>query len=318
MNKNRKILTLTAAFGFATLAVHGINKIISISATINHLLDHSEERTYDWKFGKIAYSKKGSGSPVLLVHDVMPGASGYEWKSIEDTLSSSHTVYTIDLLGCGHSEKPGITYTNYLYVQLLADFVKNVIGEKTDIVASHFSGSFTLMACLIEKELFGKVILVNPCSLSSLKKMPSRKDRFLRSFLEAPVFGTLIYNMIISKENTSSLFMDKLYYNPFSVTQDLIDTYYEAAHYGGCYSKYLYCCSLSKYLNANVDHALKTIENPVYIITGQDSQNISVAEEYVSLNETIETFQILHTKMVPHLEIPEAFTDIVGDILDND
>lgn len=74
--------------------------------------------------------KKGSGSPVLLIHDMLPGACGYEWNRIEEELAMEHTVYTIDLLGCGRSEKPGMTYTNFVYVQVICDFIRNVIGEK--------------------------------------------------------------------------------------------------------------------------------------------------------------------------------------------
>ena len=41
--------------------------------------------------------KKGTGSPILLIHDALPGASGYEWSKIEDELAVDHTVYTVDL-----------------------------------------------------------------------------------------------------------------------------------------------------------------------------------------------------------------------------
>ena len=59
--------------------------------------------------------KQGHGSPLLLVHDIMPGASGYEWNAVENQLATEHTVYTIDLLGCGRSEKAEITYTNFVF-----------------------------------------------------------------------------------------------------------------------------------------------------------------------------------------------------------
>ena len=80
------------------------------------------------------------------VHDLTVYSSAYEWNKIIDKLAENHTVYALDLLGCGRSEKPKITYTNYLYVQLISDFIKNVIHEKTDVVASGFSSSFTLLA----------------------------------------------------------------------------------------------------------------------------------------------------------------------------
>ena len=65
-------------------------------------------------------------------------------------LEKTNTVYTIDLLGCGRSDKPNITYTNYLYVQLIDNFIKDVIKEKTDVVATGSSVSFTVMACNME------------------------------------------------------------------------------------------------------------------------------------------------------------------------
>ena len=73
--------------------------------------------------------KKGTGSPILLIHDALPGASGYEWSKIEDELAVDHTVYTVDLLGCGRSDKPSITYTNFVYVQMICD-LSGKLSEK--------------------------------------------------------------------------------------------------------------------------------------------------------------------------------------------
>ena len=67
-----------------------------------------------------------------------------------------------DRLGCGRSDKSSITYTNFVYVQMISDFIKKIIGQKTDVITSGFSGSFVTMACHNEKELFNKIMLVNP------------------------------------------------------------------------------------------------------------------------------------------------------------
>ena len=53
----------------------------------------------------------------------------------------------MDLLGCGCSDRPKITYTNFLYVQLITDFIKAVIKQPTDVLTSGLSGSFAVMAC---------------------------------------------------------------------------------------------------------------------------------------------------------------------------
>lgn len=313
MKKNKhKLLTLAVLMGTATAVIHIANKFVAATAQLKEMLDISNKNFYNWRFGEVYYTKKGNGSPILLVHDMLPGASGYEWNRIENELATEHTVYTLDLLGCGRSEKPGITYTNFLYVQLICDFIKEVIKEKTDVIASGLSGSFVVMSCLNDKENIGKVMLINPPSLTSLRKMPGKREKLLKLFLEIPVFGTLVYHMIVSRESTSTLFVENMYYNPFHVAEDVEDAYYEAAHKGGCYAKYTYASLIARYMNINISNALTEIDNCIYLVTGEEAQNASAADEYIKLNPAIETFEIKHTKHLPHIEDPEHFLEQVG------
>lgn len=310
--KNHKLLTLAVLAGSATTIIYVANKFIAATSQLKEMLDISCRNFYEWRLGNIYYTKKGEGTPILLIHDLLPGASGYEWNRIEKELSTEHTVYTIDLLGCGRSAKPGITYTNFLYVQLICDFVKDVIKEKTDIIASGMSSSFAVMSCLNEKEYLGKLMLVNPPSLNSLQKMPGYKEKLLKTALEIPVFGTLVYHMIVSRENTSNLFIENMYHNPFHVSDEIIDTYYEAAHKGGCYAKFLLGSLIGKYVNISINHALSSIDNCIYIVSGEDSNSQLISNEYTRLNPAIESVQISKTKHLPHMEDPEHFLEQVG------
>lgn len=308
-----KLITFTALFATATSVLHLTNRAIAAAAQLKEMLDISNHSYFHWRFGNIYYTKRGNGTPVLLIHDVLPGASGYEWSRIEKELSSEHTVYTIDLLGCGRSEKQGSTYTNFVYVQMICDFIKKIIGEKTDIIASGFSGSFVIMACHNEKELFNKIMLVNPPSMNKLKQMPSKKDKLLKSLIGIPVFGTLVYHMIVSQESVSNLFIEKMYFNPFHVDEDILDTYYEAAHKGGCYAKNLYSSLVSKYMNINISHALQSLNNSIYIVEGDsEPAGDSIVEEYCKCNPAIETVFLKKTKHFPHIENPETFLEQVG------
>ena len=119
-----------------------------------------------------------------------------------------------------------ITYTNYLYVQVISDFIKNVIHEKTDVITSGYSGSFALMACNNETDLFGKIIMINPPALSTLNKIPDKKSKLYKFLLEIPVFGTLVYNMITCQSNIQLLFTEQYLYNPFNMTAEWLYTYY--------------------------------------------------------------------------------------------
>ena len=247
-----------------------------------------------------------------MIHDTLPGASGYEWSKIEDELAIDHTVYTVDLLGCGRSEKAGITYTNFLFVQVICDFIKNVIKEKTDIIASGFSCSFVTTAAAYDKENINKIMFVNPVSMASLAQIPTQKDKIFKFLVELPVFGTFIYHINVSRETISDFFLDKLYYNPFHVDGDVLDAYYEAAHKGGYYAKYLYSSQSAKYMNINIRHALSTLDNSIYIVEGETEPNgKAVTDDYCASNPAIEVSVLKETKHLPHVEAPEAFLEQV-------
>lgn len=314
MKKHRhKILTLTILISIATLIIHIINRIIAASASLKEMLDISNKNFYEWRFGNIYYTKHGKGKPILLIHDSLPGSSGYEWSRIAKQLSTQYTVYTLDLLGFGRSEKPGVTYTNFIYVQMICDFIKNVVGEKTDVIASGFSSSFVAMACHNEKECFGKIMMVNPPRLGALNQTPSQKDKLHKFLLELPVFGTLVYHIVISHENIRNLFIENLYYDPFHLDEDIIDAYYEASHKGGCYAKYFYASYVSKYMNIGIAHALKSIDNSIYIIEGEAENNAGIIlEEYKELNPAIESSILKKTKHFPHIENAEDFLEQVS------
>lgn len=119
MKHSKKLVTLSVLTTMSGAAIYFLNKTLDTAAVRKNLLASAEKEIFSWQFGDIFYTKKGTGTPMLLLHDLHCASSGREWQYIEDTLAKDHTVYTLDLLGCGRSDKPAITYTNFLYVQLI-------------------------------------------------------------------------------------------------------------------------------------------------------------------------------------------------------
>ena len=314
MRKNKhKLLTISILFTLATGVIYVINRIIFATAALKNLLHSSAKNFYNWRFGNIYYQKKGSGSPLLLIHDLKVYSSAYEWNQVIDELAKQHTVYAVDLLGCGRSEKPKITYTNYLYVQLVCDFIKNVIHEKTDIAVCGYSASFVLLACHSEPDLFGKLLLINPPAPASLNKAPGKRSKLYKFLLEIPVFGTLIYNMKSSQSNVQLLFTEKYLYNPFHITPELIDTYYEAAHKDFGHSKFLLSSICGLYTNNSITHALKNINQSIVILTGEaEPDGEEIAHTYTELNPAVETCTLKRAKHLPQLETSEDFLETLN------
>ena len=176
------------------LFIAGVNLVFSFIAQKKRGAVPEDGRFYDWKFGKIFYRKCGRGMPVLLIHGLEPANSSADLSALTRYLSEKHTVYAIDLLGFGFSDKPWITYTNFLYVQLFRDFIRDVIGEKSDVVAYGGSALSTLQAYNFDPTGFGKIVLIEPCRQESIKAAKPFALK-LKNVLDFPIFGTFLYNI---------------------------------------------------------------------------------------------------------------------------
>lgn len=301
--KGKTIIALT---GLAITAIHVMNRLQYSHATSKNILACTENNYYEWRFGKIRYTKKGSGTPILLLHDLAVGSSNYEYNRIINSLSKEHEVYTIDLLGYGLSDKPNITFTTYLYVQLINDFIKNVIKKKTDIIACGDSAPICIMACHNDCDLINKMIFINPANLFDLNKIPSKRTKALKLLFDTPVIGTYIYNLLTNKNSFEKKFREEYFYDSSKIPEKDILSYIEAAHTTDYNSKFSFTSHISNYMNCNIIHALKEINNSIYIIGGKEKNEIqTLIDNYTYYNNSIEYTLIEKTKHLPHLEKPE-------------
>ena len=231
-------------------------------------------------------------------------SSGYEWTQLVNYLKDQYTVYTIDLLGCGRSEKPDLTYTNFLYVQLLSDFIKSEIGHRTNIIATGASSALVIMACNQAPELFDQIMLINPDSLVTCSQIPNKHAKLYKFILDLPIVGTLLYHIASSKQAITEEFTRDYYCTPYSVKSSYVDVYYEAAHLGES-PKSLYASVKCNYTKCNIVNALKKIDNSIYIVGGAAMDSIrQLIGEYHEYNPAIESSLISESKYLPQLENP--------------
>lgn len=310
----RKNLKLLAVFtGTAVGTMHMINRLFSYIATADNHLEKDSYSFYDWRFGRIAYKKTGKGSPLLLIHNINVCSSSNEWRNVEAELSKNYTVYTLDLLGCGCSDRPIFTYTNFLYVQLITDFIKQIIGEKTDVIVSGDSSSFVLMACANDETIIDRIIMINPQNMVSLAKSPTKRTQMIKYLLCTPVLGTFIYNMKVNKQTISQKYISSCFYDQNVVTEKDVLTCFEASHMEKTRSKYLYACQKTRYLNVNLMCCLNKLNNSIFIVVGNSNpENILAAEQYQNQLPSIEIVGINNAKMLPHVEKADEFIEQTG------
>lgn len=290
MNWKKTLLFISSALGTTTIAFHVINKFIFNASADNHD-NNSTSNYYIWKFGNIKYEKTGDGTPLLLIHDLNHYSSSTEWDKVVSQLAKQHTVYTLDLLGCGNSDKPAITYTCYLYVQLLTDFIQDIIGVKTDVIATGSSSSFVIAACQNISDLINRIILVCPEDIHTLAKAPTHKSKLLAKIINTPVYGTFIYN--IAAKN--------------------------AALSGSSDCKYLYASTLGHYTTVNLWHCLKDLPITISVLSGKNAPETTlIAQEYCDILPSIEHIEVEGCGFLPQRENVKGFLEQVDVLLSDE
>lgn len=308
MKKSKGLLKTTIT---AVGILHCINKVID-STSITATSTKTSGKYYHWKHGDIFYKVSGQGTPLLLIHDLNVFSSCYEWSQLIDKLSEYHTVYALDLIGCGKSDKPAITYTNYFYVQMVSDFITDIIGEKTDVAATGFSSSFVLMANAMNKNLINKMVMINPNSISSLKVSPDDRSKILLKLFELPVIGKSVYYIATNKTFVEDYLAEKCFYNPFNLKPSITKAYYDAAHAANGNGKSLFASIEGNYVNADITNSLKSAANEIILVNGIHREKAGeVANSYLRINSAICVETIDNCSYLPHFEAVDDLFEIL-------
>ena len=298
-----------------TIIIHSINVLIFQISQSGRKLDKTRFKIYKWEYGDICYEVYGKGSPILLIHDLDPCFSGIEWDKIKSHLSENHRVYIIDLPGCGRSQKCNMTYTNFVFVKCLNDFVENIIKKKTDLLVSGYSSSFSVLASVYNPSNFGRIIAINPVSVDKLKETAYKATPIKKKLIELPVIGTLLYNIYARREAIKSRFVNQYYYNPSRIDEGLIDILYEGSHKGGYNKKFLYSSMVSGYLTADIQKAMQNMKSDISLIMGDHyPDRINTVNSYKRYNNTFKTVEISGTCKYPHMETPDRFIEVLDTL----
>lgn len=245
-NKKHPIWKAAAVLTTAILTVEAFNRIMFHVIGDKNPLSCEGGEFHSWKHGDFFYKKLsgGSGHPILILHDLYPDKSADQCEGLAHQLAEHRTVYTMDLLGCGRSAKPAITYSNFLYVLQVTECVEKIIGQPVHLVAQGRSAAIAVAAANYKPEYYSQLTLLDPAEEEEGKKIPDRKSRLRKKMIELPVLGTFAYHMVFGR-NT-------------------------AAHMGGVTARYLYGSIVGRYTNYDVGWMLQKMEIPVHVVQTEE------------------------------------------------
>ena len=136
---------------------------------------------------------------------------------------------------------------------------------------------------------------------------------FIRDFVELGKVGRVDHHdsaEAFGRSNIELLFTESYYHNPFHRSPEDVDAFYESAHLQSSAGKYLFASLAGNYVNLNIGHALKHIDNSIFLIGGEEEPGIAETFAlYTALNTSIETQILPKTKHMPQMEAPQALLD---------
>ncbi|XP_009792199.1 uncharacterized protein LOC107824051 [Nicotiana tabacum] len=177
-----------------------------------------------------AHNNNTSCPSLLLVHGF--GASVAHWRRNIATLAQNYTVYAIDLLGFGASDKPaGFQYNMESWAQLILDFANEIIQRPTVLVGN----SVGSLACVIaaadpsQTSIQGLVLLNCAGGMNNKAIVDDWRIKLLLPLLWLVDFllnqrsvASAIFNRVKQRENLKNILLS-VYGNKKSVDEDLVE-----------------------------------------------------------------------------------------------
>lgn len=314
MKLTRTLLTTGLVVGGILGAMAIANRVIESQAGQLDTVLAGEERRYSWKYGNMFYKVKGDrdAKPLLLIHGFGPGASSYEWRKNINTLAEHFQVFAIDLLGYGISDHPAIDYTAETYTDLLGDFIKEVIGQPTIVVAHGLPCAYIIANAYRRPQLFDRFVLVAPPTTMLQESEPGPFNTAWKFVLRTPVLGQFIYNLLSTRQAIRAYYDIQGYHNYAMITDDLVEYIFTSAHQP--HSQFSAASVLSHQLSVDVHEALERLQQPIVAIWGrEDMQSSEAADTFKRVNPSL-TIRILdNCNRQPQDEQATHFNNLVHE-----
>lgn len=272
---------------------------------------------YEWQDGDVYFQAAGEltdAGPVVFVHGLGAGSSGFTWRKNFGPLAEQTRVYAPDLLGFGLSEKPGVSYDAPLFVELIEDFLDEVSGP-AHLVAASLSAAYAVQVAARRPELVRTLTVVSPTGTATQSSRPGVTGAAFYGLMNSPVLGTSFYNVFTSERSIRDFARYQYFYDRRRVTERFVAHHYATSHQAG--AQHAISAYLSGYLNTDARADFASLKLPVTMVWGkQDETNpLANAAALLQLNPRVELEIFDRCRMTPPEEYPEKFNQLLREVI---
>ncbi|NJP11139.1 MAG: alpha/beta fold hydrolase [Leptolyngbyaceae cyanobacterium RU_5_1] len=283
-----------------------------------------DQRNWIWRGWQTRYTcvratQEGSSTPLILLHGF--GASIGHWRHNLTELGQHHTVYALDMLGFGASEKSAAPYGVELWVEQVYDFWRTFVRQPVVLVGNSIGSLVCLAVAATHPEMVQGIVMLNLPD-SSVLESPRwlRGTIALLSPLSRPALGIakwiftspLVFDplfMLLRQPRLMRLWAKQAYASPTAITDELLEIFSGPTRDRGAartLRRMVNAKSKSK-LNTTAKVVLPTLQIPMLLFWGLKDVMVppKLARLFVNYNPNLKLIEIENAGHCPHDECPE-------------
>lgn len=254
-----------------------------------------------------------NSKPLLLLHGF--GSALGQWRYNLEPLSQEHSVYALDFLGFGRSQKAPAHYNVSLWSELVYDFWREFIG-KPAVVIGHSLGAFVALNTVTNHpemaSSLGLLTLPDPQG-----KQPPAFARYLEKIFASPVFLWPLFQLIRRPAVLRSV-LKKIYQRPELVDEELVSLFATPPQDRGALDVF---CRLARsrndpnYGGKSIKDLLSQLQIPILLIWGQRDQIVPLRgfQPYLNVNPQLQLVEIENAGHCAYDEDPEQVNQKILD-----
>ncbi len=254
--------------------------------------------------------------PLIFLHGF--GASIGHWRKNLAILGQHHTVYALDMLGFGASQKAAVTYNVDLWVEQVYDFWRTFIQQPVVLVGNSIGSLVCVAAAAAHPEMVkGIVMLSLPDPSVEEEAIPDWLQPVVatvKSIVASPILLKTVF-YVVRRPSFVRRWAAIAYANPAAVTDELVEILAGPAIDRGsaqAFSALLKAMTSAKF-GPKVKALLPTLNIPMLLIWGRQDRMVppSLARQFSNLNPKIRLVELDNAGHCPHDECPDEINQLL-------
>lgn len=286
-------------------------RYINHNAQTTDAIQGEREEHISNQAGLLSYyvDRSGKGNPLLILHSINAAAGVHEIIPIFTAYRGLRPVYALELPGFGKSDRSARSYNPALYQAAILDFITDVIGKPTDVVALSLTSEFVAHAAIEQPDLVHSCVMISPTGFQMPRSERSEKRKnggslqnLIYALLAVPLWSRALFDILASRPSIA-FFLQKSFEHAIPI--GMVEMAYASAHQPGAHHAPIYFLS-GKLFTRNVRQSVyANVKVPVLVLYDRDAfVSFEMLVGTVRENPNWKTVRIKPTKGMPHFDKP--------------